>query len=572
MTNTPDVWRLIRIALGEAGRTLRIGAAGLIGLGAVRPRTPDRLLIVPPDLRTSDATIADDIYAGSYVFAGRAVATGGRSPFLAEPPSDGWADTLWGFSWLRHLSAADTALSRANARALVDEFLRLARGPRLRKPEVAARRVISFLSQSPLVLDGADHAFYQRFMRQIARDLRIVARAATAHPRPIVRLQASIALAYAGLTCEGCATMGRQATKLVRRELDAQILADGGHVGRNPRAVLDLLLDLLPLKQIYLARGLEPPDALIKAIDRMPPMLRLLRHGDGTLSHFNGMGSTPVDHLTMLLFYDEGRASPLQRGLLSGYERMEAGRLVLVADVGAPPPPRFAADATAGALSFELSSGEARIVVNIGLPRDLTDPLAQPARTTPAHSTITLEDASSATFATQARGPLGRLAAAFAVRRLGPVLVDGPSEVHVARPGPHVLEARHDGYSRALGLVHERRWSAAADGSRLAGTDTLVGTGTASRAQARFHLHPSVRASLAQGGRVVLLALANGETWQFVLEEPEAGVTAVLEDSLYLSATDGARRARQIVVAFDPRATTRLAWRFERLTTASSGR
>lgn len=567
MTRTPDRWRLIRIAFGEAGRTLRVGAAGLIGLGAVRPRVPDRLLIVPPDMRTSDATIADDIYAGSYIFAGRAVATGGRSPFLAEPPSEAWVDILWGFSWLRHLRAADTALARANARALVDEFLRLGRGPRLRKPEVAARRVMSFLSQSPLVLEGADHAFYQRFMRQIARDLRVVARAAHAHPRPLVRLQTAIALAYAGLTCEGCAGMGRQATKLMRRELDAQILPDGGHVGRNPRAVLDLLLDLLPLKQIYLARGLAPPDALIKAIDRMPPMLRLMRHGDGTLSHFNGMGSTPVDHLTTLLFYDEARASPLQRALLSGYERMEAGRLVLVADTGTPPPPRYSAEATAGCLSFELSSGEARIVVNLGMPRDLSDPLAQPVRRTPAHSTLALDEASSAGFATDARGPIGRLAAGYVARRLGPIVVDGPSAVAVERPEPLVLKARHDGFVAAFGLAHERRWRMAPDGTVLHGADSLVGEGGAARAQVRFHLHPSVKASLAQSGRVVLLALANGETWQFVLDEPQAGVEAAIEDSLYLAATDGARRARQIVVAFDAKAVTRLSWRFERLTT-----
>ena len=60
---------------------------------------------------------------GIFVFAGRAVATGGRSPFDVEPPSRAWAEALYGFGWLRHLRAADTALARANARALVDEFV-----------------------------------------------------------------------------------------------------------------------------------------------------------------------------------------------------------------------------------------------------------------------------------------------------------------------------------------------------------------------------------------------------------------------------------------------------------------
>lgn len=569
MTTTPDRWRLTGLALREAGRALRAETASLLGLGGVRARTPERLVIVPPDMRTSDATIADDIYAGYFVFGGRALATGGRSPFSLEPPSQVWSDILHGFSWLRHLRAADTALARANARALVDEYLREAHMPAVKKPEVAARRVISFLSQSPLIVEGADHVFYQRFMRGLARDLRICARAVRAAPRPLVRLQCAIALAYAGLCCEGCAAMGRAATKILKRELDAQILADGGHVGRNPRVVLDLLLDLLPLKQVYLARGVDPPEALIRAIDRMPPMLRLLRHGDGTLSHFNGMGSTPVDHLTTLLFYDESRASPLQRGLISGYERLEAARLVLVADVGAPPPPFVAHEAGAGCLSFELTSGEARIVVNLGAPRDRADPIAEAARATAAHATLSLDRASSARFASDATG-LARLPAAWLRRRIGDLLVEGPAEPHVERPEPLRLKARHDGWAKAFGVVHERRLTLQPDGEGLAGEDLLLavrGGGLPPLpAVVRFHLHPSVQARRAQNGRVVLLGLVNGESWQFVLETRGEGLEARLDDSLYLSATDGARKSRQIVVAFDTGATPKLAWRFERLT------
>lgn len=568
MTKTPESWRLSGLALREAGRALRAETASLFGLGGVRARTPERLVIVPPDMRTSDATIADDIYAGYFVFGGRALATGGRSPFSLEPPSQVWSDILHGFSWLRHLRAADTALARANARALVDEYLREAHMPAVKKPEVAARRVISFLSQSPLIVEGADHVFYQRFMRGLARDLRICARAVRAAPRPLVRLNCAIALAYAGLCCEGCAAMGRAATKILKRELDAQILADGGHVGRNPRVVLDLLLDLLPLKQVYLARGVDPPEALVRAVDRMPPMLRLLRHGDGTLGHFNGMGSTPVDHLTTLLFYDESRASPLQRGLISGYERLEATRLVLVADVGAPPPPFAAHEAGAGCLSFELTSGEARIVVNLGAPRDRADPIAEAARATAAHATLSLDRASSARFVSDAKG-LARLPAAWLRRRLGDLLVEGPSQPHVERPEPLRLKARHDGWEKPFGVLHERRLVLQPDGERLSGEDVLVparGGMPALPAVVRFHLHPSVKASRAQNGRVVLLGLVNGESWQFVLETRAEGVEARLDDSLYLSATDGARKSRQIVVAFDTGTTPKLAWRFERLT------
>ncbi len=80
-------------------------------------------MIAPQDLRTADATRASEIYAGRFAFAGKIVVCDGRSPFEMTPPSEEWAAALLGFGWLRHLRAADSNISRANARALVDEWI-----------------------------------------------------------------------------------------------------------------------------------------------------------------------------------------------------------------------------------------------------------------------------------------------------------------------------------------------------------------------------------------------------------------------------------------------------------------
>src|SRR5690349_3144216 len=87
------------------------------------PGRTDQLTIAPQELRTADATRAAEIYAGRFVFAGKIVNSHGRSIFAMEPPSDDWQAALLGFSWLRHLRAADSAITRANAQSLVDEWL-----------------------------------------------------------------------------------------------------------------------------------------------------------------------------------------------------------------------------------------------------------------------------------------------------------------------------------------------------------------------------------------------------------------------------------------------------------------
>ena len=102
------------------------------------PGKADRLLIAPQDLRTADATRASEIYAGPLlVFAGKEVTCDARSPFEVTPPSDDWAAALLGFGWLRHLRAADSAITRANARALVDEWISQSR--RVGADRLAAR-------------------------------------------------------------------------------------------------------------------------------------------------------------------------------------------------------------------------------------------------------------------------------------------------------------------------------------------------------------------------------------------------------------------------------------------------
>src|SRR5512144_2303353 len=127
----------------------------------------DRLVIAPQDLRTSDATRASEIYAGRFVFAGKVVLCDSRSPFEITAPSEDWAVALLGFGWLRHLRAAESGITRANARALVDEWIVVqgAWNPVGWQPEIMARRVTSWLSQAPLILHDADNRFYRRFLR-----------------------------------------------------------------------------------------------------------------------------------------------------------------------------------------------------------------------------------------------------------------------------------------------------------------------------------------------------------------------------------------------------------------------
>ncbi|HEY5378162.1 MAG TPA: heparinase II/III family protein [Pseudolabrys sp.] len=551
-----------RLSALIARRALRGFVGGLNTHPLMRWRfgstSTDRLVIAPQDLRTADATRAAEIYSGRFAFAGKVVICDRRSPFEMTPPSDDWAAILLGYSWLRHLRAADSAITRANARSLIDDWINVQGSWHATgwKPEIMSRRIISWLSHSPFILQDADARFYRRFLRSLSRQIRYLRRNLGECRDGLPRLQALIALTFASLCLQGLSGQLRPTTRRLIEELRGQILPDGGHVSRNPGVLIELLVDLLPLRQLFSARNLQPPQSLNNAIDRMMPMLRFFRHPDGNFAQFNGMGPTPVDLLATVLAYDDARGAPVSNAPHSGYQRVEAGQTVLLMDTGRPPPVSVSQEAHAGCLSFEMSWKQHRLVINCGLPEMNKENWRQVARATAAHSTVTFNDRSSCHFLES--GPMRRLLA-------GAPIVGGPRKVTVERGDSEgfSLLATHDGYAKDYGVLHSRKLRFAADGATVDGEDSFAAAGGLARRAPdeyaiRFHLHPSVKANRLSEGRGVILLLPDKEVWTFATQ----GEPVHVEESVYLAGADGPRRAVQIVIYGQARKMPKVLWSF----------
>ena len=138
-----------------------------------------------------------------------------------------------------------------------------------------------------------------------------------------------------------------------------------------------------------------------------------------------------------------------------------------------------------------------------------------------------------------------------------------------------MLAARHDGYARDLGIIHERRWRLSTTGHVLEGEDAFVRTQGTGRGKAgskarhrtqevavRFHLHPAIAARGLDDGRLELTSPI-GEVWHFGVE----GAEIALEESVYFAGLTGARRTDQIVLYLSVTEDTRIRWGFARAQT-----
>ncbi|MEO1102186.1 MAG: heparinase II/III family protein [Pseudomonadota bacterium] len=501
--------------------------------------TPARILFAPETLLASDPQAAADIYSGVFALAGTSVDAAGDSPFAVTPPSEAWARELHRFSWLVHLEANATQLSSTNARALIEEWLaaKSANSAVAQSPTVIADRLTAWLVESPLLLEGASAAFRLAFMRGLGRQIRRLERVSGRLPHSVEKAKVLCALALAGTVIADQSRLQRWALVVLADTLAVQVLPDGGHASRSPATLHELLIPLVVLRDALIRRQHPMPPAIGATIDKMLPMLRFFRHGEGPTATFHGaMPVTDADIAAVITFDDIGGTAS-ENARYSGFQRIEAGETVMLIDTGRAPPPQFAADAYASALAFELSHGGVPLVAGCGALGAAEPAWGPAARATAAQSTLTLADKSSAKVL--GLWPLPAL--------LGPVLYRGPRSVQVERDGL-LVRASHDGYRDEFGVVHERILSLSQDGLWLDGTDRIMGEGKLDAAPfaVRFHLAPGLRIRLDKARRNAMLRLADGSIWLFAVDE---GPPLELEESVMLVAPGVIKRTAQIVIS-----------------------
>jgi uncharacterized heparinase superfamily protein len=506
----------------------------------------DRLLLgrrepalrpIAADPWPADAARGREIAAGSFHLARQTI----REPVPLGRPigaDEDWCVAFNAFSWLADLMALGPPAAPV-AQAFVERWL--AENPRWEKlawrPDVIGRRLSAWLAEPLLLAAGGDAALSLKIAEEVERETRHLAHALPAGlaGEPLLAGIKGLVLGALALGHEGLLAAG---LNQLAKALPNQLLADGGHVERSPAVQLTALRDLCDLRSALQSADRQVPNELAFAIERMAPVLRMFQAGDGGLALFNDSDEGPAGAVDLTLLRADAKAKALSSAPQSGFQRLAGGPALVLVDTGRPPPPGLDSHAHAGTLSLEFCHGKERLIVNCGAQAADGDwLLAQ--RSTAAHSTLGVDDTNSSALLPDGSG-----------------IARPPGEVICRREeaeGNIWLETSHDGYAANYGLVHHRRLYLSADGGDLRGHDRLEGTG-GKRFTLRFHLHPSVIASLAQDGQAVLLRLPSGAGYRLRshVEGGKGGPGAGevnLTESVYLGRPGERKRSLQVAIA-----------------------
>ena len=534
-------------APGLTDRLLKLGSvllASPVHLLALGQRTPGTFFAVAPDSWPGDAVSGQRLLAGSFAACGDtgSIGTNDQDPPWQRPgASKAWLDALNGFCWLRDLRDCGDPAGAALAVGLVDDWIECEGrwSPVTWQRDLLASRLVEWIRHYDWLSTAADPGFPGRFVQSLARQrlhLKRILRSPLAGHEAMAALKALIfsdlAFVREGKRFEKSLD---QAVSRLARFVKRYVLHDGVVAERAPHLQVVVLRHLLDVRAALASAERRPPAELVAAIDRLAPMLRFFRHGDGGLALFNGTWEGDRALIDLVLARSgSGEGAPAM-ALVSGFQRLTAGTSLVIADAGGPPSRGTDGQAHAGTLSFEMSAAHERLIVNCGVYPGAPREWRHFMRFTAAHSTAVVDDTNSSEITDH--GALEY--------RAGNVVVDRADD-----QGAQWLDMSHDGYRSLYGIIHRRRIWLSPDGGDLRGEDMFAGPESRAvmnpdkRFIIRFHLHPAVKATLAQSGQAVLMRLPSGRGWR--LRASGAGIG--LAESIYLGEEGRQRRTEQIVL------------------------
>ena len=274
------------------------------------------------------------------------------------------------------------------------------------------------------------------------------------------------------------------AKKILKKQLEEQILNDGGHFELSPmyhQLMLFRVLDCIQLAELNQSSEKEMISFLRGKASKMQSWLKEITFQNGNIPLFNDAANGIIPSSKAILdYYKKLDFNELILPLSdSGYRKFSNENYELICDVGEIGSSYQPGHAHADTFNFELYVKGNPIFVDTGTSTYNISEKRSLERSTKAHNTVTVNDANSS-----------QMWSGFRVAKR--------ANITKLKENKTQLSAIHNGYYNQ-GLLHQRTWKTQANEITI--TDELIGGKVEGKAY--FHFHPSVSIEKNEAGFIV---------------------------------------------------------------------
>lgn len=497
-------------------------------------RAPKSLVATPPDPWPGDIESGRRILSGVLEFSGQRLST---DMVLWEPVGMGeeWLMGLHGFEWLRDLRAVNGDKARQRARVMIRDWIENFDKWHLTawRSDIMGRRLIAWLTGYAFFGESADDYFQTIFFESLSKQIKHLDRVSYASDEGFSRLISFQALIYGHVCVREHIGKLDKALQAYIDELEHLIMPDGGAYDRNPSTLLSMVRSVIDVRAVLISGGYETPDELNVTLAKMVPALRFFYGRHGHLPLFQGARNENANMVELVIKRSGIKTRGQKQLPKSGYTKMKQGQMSVIVDTGDVPDIADTSRYHLSPAAFELTYGREKIITNCGSSQ-AKGVWHEALRSTMAHSGVSVNQTNVLNLS-EAGDALGHL---------------NVQSQYDETDDAILLDVQHDGYVAPYGLRHARRLYMIDAGMTLVGEDRLISIdqNIAEKQMAiRFHLHPSVTASLIRDGQEVLLRSGSGAGWRM-----KSSLTQfAIEESVYCSGDEKHRRSQQIVLYAD---------------------
>lgn len=314
--------------------------------------------------------------------------------------------------------------------------------------------------------------------------------------------------------------------EIINHEVEEQILSDGGHYERSPMyhsIILEDVLDIVNILNNYDLNDYFNNENLISTLANksihMISWLSKIKHPDGNISFFNDCALNVAPQFHELVSYaeifdirHEKESDSLFYLQDTGFFSVRNNNIFAILNAGNITPDYQPGHAHAEALSFELSLGTQRVLVNSGTSTYENSQMRHYQRSTQAHNTLQIDNINSA-----------EVWGSFRVAKRALISdISFKSELDRIK-----VTATHNGYCRLHGHPkHKRSWDIGA--SDIMVIDKVSGNGK-HLLKSRFYFHPNLYLSRKKD----IVFVYNTDNKLIMTLETDNDTSFILESTLH---------------------------------------